>query len=291
MVTIITERGAQEVQAESDVDALWMAPADVERLLGWTLKPEGLCRGPVCVPLSGADAKRYVRADAIDIAGLWRRMGKPVRCTARCRRLAIRRRRERAHRGAGIARGAGFHAARSFRRAAFARRLPRSQGAARDLGLLVRLPQRSARVADPLRRPEGSRIHGSFDRDGRRADAARPWIEAARPDYPVLIDRTHLVAELYNMVNVPQAVWIDEDGRIVRPTENAGAFEGFRAMDLATRKMPGRGCGESGEGQDDLRAAVRDWVEKGAASEHVFDPATGARPRSDDARRGRRRPR
>jgi len=81
MVTIITERGAQAVPAESSVDALWMAPADVERLLGWTLKPEGLCRGPICVPLSGADAKRYVRADAIDIAGLWRRMGKPLRCT------------------------------------------------------------------------------------------------------------------------------------------------------------------------------------------------------------------
>jgi hypothetical protein len=81
MVTIITERGAQEVPAESGVDALWMASADVERLLGWTLKPEGLCRGEVCVPLSGADAKRYVRADALDIAGLWRRMGKPLRCT------------------------------------------------------------------------------------------------------------------------------------------------------------------------------------------------------------------
>jgi hypothetical protein len=36
-------------------------------------------------------------------------------------------------------------------------------------------------------------------------------------------DRDHRLAELYGMVNVPQAVWIDETGRIVRPTESAGA--------------------------------------------------------------------
>ena len=43
-------------------------------------------------------------------------------------------------------------------------------------------------------------------------EAARPWIELAKPTYPCLIDRNHHVAELYNMVNVPQATWIDEAG-------------------------------------------------------------------------------
>ena len=102
---------------------------------------------------------------------------------------------------------------------------------------------------------------------------ARPWIEAARPDYPVLIDRNHLVAELYNMVNVPQAVWIDERGRIVRPTENAGAFEGFRAMDRATRKMPEEVAAKVARAKANYVAAIRDWVEQGAASRHVLDPA------------------
>ena len=62
------------------------------------------------------------------------------------------------------------------------------------------------------------------------ADAARPWIEAAKATYPCLIDREHHVADLYNLVNVPQAVWIDEQGVIVRPTEVAGTTDAFRTM-------------------------------------------------------------
>ena len=71
-----------------------------------------------------------------------------------------------------------------------------------------------------------------------RADAARPFIEAAAPTYLSLIDRSHHVAALYNMVNVPQAVWIDEQGQMVRPPEPAGAFEAFRALDKATGEIP-----------------------------------------------------
>jgi hypothetical protein len=92
MVTIVTEHGPQDVPAEVEPgsEALWMAPDDVERLLGWTLKPEGLCRGPVCVPLGGADAARYRRPNALDIAGLWRRMAKPLRRRNRSRRRISR---------------------------------------------------------------------------------------------------------------------------------------------------------------------------------------------------------
>ena len=47
-------------------------------------------------------------------------------------------------------------------------------------------------------------------------EAARPWVEEAAPTYVTLIDQNHLLSSLYNMVNVPQAVWIDEHGRVVR---------------------------------------------------------------------------
>ncbi len=106
-----------------------------------------------------------------------------------------------------------------------------------------------------------------------RPDAARPWIEAARPSYRCLIDRDHRVAELYHMVNVPQAVWIDETGRIVRPTESAGAYEGFRAMDRATRKVPDEVAAVTAQAKRTYVDAVRDWVLRGPASAHAFDPA------------------
>jgi hypothetical protein len=62
----------------------------------------------------------------------------------------------------------------------------------------------------------------------RSAADARPWIEAARPAHPSLIDPRHVVADLYNMVNVPTAVWIDERGRIVRPNDVAFGTDTFR---------------------------------------------------------------
>ncbi len=104
-------------------------------------------------------------------------------------------------------------------------------------------------------------------------DAARPWIEAAAADYPALIDRDHLVAELYNMVNVPQAVWIDETGTIVRPAENAGAYEGFRAMDVKTFTMPEDELATTIQAKETYVQAVRDWVLQGEACGHLYDAA------------------
>ena len=115
-------------------------------------------------------------------------------------------------------------------------------------------------------------------------EAARPWIEAAKPDYPCLIDRNHHVADLYNMVNVPQAVWIDEAGRIVRPAENAGSSDAFRKMDRVTKQMMPEQLKERERTKSTYIAAVRDWVSKGPASEFVYDAAQArARLRLPDA--------
>ena len=106
------------------------------------------------------------------------------------------------------------------------------------------------------------------------AEAARPWIEAANPTYPCLIDRNHHVADLYNMVNVPQATWIDEAGVIVRPPENAGSSDAFRKMDRLTKQMQPEQVAERERTKKAYVAAVRDWVRKGPASEFVYDAAS-----------------
>ncbi len=85
---------------------------------------------------------------------------------------------------------------------------------------------------------------------------AGPWITAAHPTYTVLIDEEHLVSKLYNMVNVPTGLWIDEHGTIVRPNEVAFAddrFKNFSGLDSAP-----------------YLNALRDWVEKGSKSVYAM---------------------
>lgn len=88
--------------------------------------------------------------------------------------------------------------------------------------------------------------------------AAGEWIRAARPTHPSLLDVHYEVATRYNMVNVPTAVWIDEDGRIVRPMEMAFAdnrWIEYTKFDM-TRYL----------------AAIRDWVDNGPRSVYVLAP-------------------
>ena len=98
--------------------------------------------------------------------------------------------------------------------------------------------------------------------DSREGDPL-PWIEAAQPTYPTLIDREHRLAELYGIVNVPQAVWIDEQGRIARPPETAGSTDHFRRMDLKTRTMSPEDQAERLAARQAYLDAVRAWVNTG----------------------------
>ncbi|MBL8167697.1 MAG: TlpA family protein disulfide reductase [Acidobacteria bacterium] len=85
---------------------------------------------------------------------------------------------------------------------------------------------------------------------------AGKWIEAAKPEYTVLIDTQHLITRLYDMVNVPTAVWINEQGRIVRPNEVAYVDDRYRSMHRLDAA--------------EYLAAIRDWAEHGAASKFVL---------------------
>jgi len=64
----------------------------------------------------------------------------------------------------------------------------------------------------------------------KSADDARPWIDAARPSHPSLIDTRHVLADLYHIVNVPTIVWIDERARIVRPNDVGFGTDTFKPI-------------------------------------------------------------
>lgn len=117
--------------------------------------------------------------------------------------------------------------------------------------------------------------------ESRGAEQARQWIEQAKPGYWCLIDADHRVADLYGMVNVPQSVWIDEAGRIVRPAETAGSTDHFRRMDLATRTMSPQDQEARLAARKAYLDAVKDWVLTGR---HALAPdaTRGRQPRITD---------
>ena len=110
------------------------------------------------------------------------------------------------------------------------------------------------------------------------ADAVRPWIEAAAPEHPSLIDQAHLTDELLGFSNVPMAVWVDEDQMLVRPAEQAnprrsplremkvpdGLPDELREVMLEVRKIP--------DYSETYMAALRDWIDNGASSRYALSP-------------------
>jgi hypothetical protein len=71
MAIVLTDSGEHAVAAG---DGLWLSAADAERVTGWTLKPEGMCRDEACMPLP-AEALRDGR---VDVAAFWSRLGNVV---------------------------------------------------------------------------------------------------------------------------------------------------------------------------------------------------------------------
>jgi hypothetical protein len=50
-------------------------------------------------------------------------------------------------------------------------------------------------------------------------ERAREFVDAAEPRHPSLIDVSHEMDARFGVVNIPNVVWIDETGTIVRPAE------------------------------------------------------------------------
>ena len=80
------------------------------------------------------------------------------------------------------------------------------------------------------------------------ADDVREWAEGIT--FPVLLDRDHLLADLYAVSNVPTVVWIDADGSIARPNSAEFGTDLFAEL-----------TGITSEGH---MQQVRDWVRTGA---------------------------
>lgn len=120
-------------------------------------------------------------------------------------------------------------------------------------------------------------------------EASRPFIEAAQPQHPTLLDPTHQLDTLFGVVNIPNVIWINEDGVIVRPAEPGwpggrqelpkGLFQALPKMGKAPKAPAGnndpnvvRSQTSTGQNRETYVDAIRDWAEHGAQSSFVLSP-------------------
>jgi peroxiredoxin len=226
---------------------------------GWEVKPEGLCRGEVCVPLFG----RSVPATGpVELTGWAEALGllavldgdvAAVVPSGAARADALRD---------GLAPPLELHDVHgnpvSLEDYAGRKRVLTTWaswcGCRHELGGWQQLQ-------DELE-PEGLvLISVALD----EPEAARPWIEVAAPTFPAAVDPAHVTAEAFGIAQVPSSVWIDEDGRIVKPPTIAPGDDQF--VDYTNV--------ESARHHD----AVRAWVRDGVLPESA---ATDVEPRTDD---------
>jgi hypothetical protein len=79
MAILLTET-AETVLPDARVEGekLWLSAAELEAATGWSARPEGLCRGSVCVPIPPGREREFLRGDQVDVAAFWRRLGQPL---------------------------------------------------------------------------------------------------------------------------------------------------------------------------------------------------------------------
>lgn len=117
-----------------------------------------------------------------------------------------------------------------------------------------------------------------LDVEGR--EGARPDLEAVDGvTHIAVVDERHLLDEAFGIINVPMAVWVDEDLRIVRPAEAAWPTPGreMGSAAAAPDDVPERvarmmtNAGQIVADREWYAPALRDWAANGADSEYVLD--------------------
>lgn len=79
VATVIYEQRESDVPtARTDDGNLWLNLTDLAAATGWELKPEGVCRGELCVPIPPDDSASFVRDDAVNLSRFAKHLGQPV---------------------------------------------------------------------------------------------------------------------------------------------------------------------------------------------------------------------
>lgn len=196
--------------------ALWVEPDDFALLTNWQVKEQTLCREDRCLPLA-MHPQLQDEAGCIDLAAFAALQQVP---------LAV----EEAQHMLSLGTAVDDHALLQADAIAPDFTLPDRHGVPHSLsdyrGRKVLLVVWASWCGCREDLPVWQALHDELQdqgltvitiaQDARLEDAA-PHIEAASPVHPSLVDRDHIVSQRYGFINVPTVVWINEEGRIVRP--------------------------------------------------------------------------
>jgi hypothetical protein len=75
---IFGERATTGVDAKSAGGGLWLSGDDLKRVSGWVHKPEGFCKGDLCVPVPPPRANEFVANGSYNLAALANLLGLPT---------------------------------------------------------------------------------------------------------------------------------------------------------------------------------------------------------------------
>jgi len=232
MEHIVLTEGRQE---RLNLDAGLRAPL-TEPLFGWVRKPHGWCRDDACVPAAAVRAAESEQG--VDVVAFAELTGKVAAVDREERVIALADAVPLPATGQAPDFTLDGRSLSDFRGRKVALVFWASW-----CGCRYDLPgweERHTALA-----PYGSTVVSvACDRDPAQA---KPWQEGLT--HPALVDADGIVAERYNVINVPTVVWVDEEGRIARPQDTQTATDLFRSMN----------------GIDSARslAALRRWVVDG----------------------------
>lgn len=217
--TILDQGRATVVPAVADGDGVPLLSHEAVRdALGWKREAHGWCRGDACVPTAvAAGAERP--GGLVDLAAFATLLGRPYAAEPTAFVAAV----GTASEDAGLPPGGEAPDfalpdldGRMHRLSDLRGRKVAVNFWASWCGCRWELPHWEARYEE-LAEHGFTLLSVSLD---HRAEDAAPWIAEAKPTHPVVIDTDQRVAALYQVLNVPTVVWVDEAGRVVRPNDS-----------------------------------------------------------------------
>lgn len=244
------------VDALLEDDAVLLTTAALLEATGWELKPHGLCRGEVCVPAQLTEPvaltdvatalRRPLAVEVVDGAPV-AALGEAGGSTVLAGQLAPDVSLPDVDGNPVVVTGSGRKTA--------------VVAWSTWCGCRYELPAWKA-LADELAAEGLDVVTVAMDED---AEAVRPWAQTA--DLPVAVDLEHRLSDLFGVVNVPATVWLDEEGRVVKPPTIAPGDDQFVEFTEV--------------GADAHHDALRRWVRGGEV------PATPAVADDDELRTAR----